>query len=376
MIGRYGDRKKPVLRELDTYISGIVRQLERLGFPTVYSCDGHDRHRPHIAIMKDGNADQLAELLGVLGVVCRVNDRRDHDIVYLRTNRASLLDLAESLSLIQPDWLAEGEDFIKEQLFYVMLEELLTVSGASGNEEAIRTVVKDKLAPFVDRITTDRHGNLLAEKVYRTGNGPVIMLNAHLDNVEELVPGRKIMKEDGLWRSDKGILGADDRAGVAVILQIARNLAQSSFNGKVKFVFTVKEECGLVGASQVDEYFLWDVDAAFVVDRRGTGDIVTSCGGYIPFCNEAFGRCIEEIAVKTTTGKWACTAGGSSDTRIWAAHGIQSVNLSVGYHHEHTENEMLDIGACYQTVELLEGVFENARDIRAIARRNRLQGVM
>lgn len=376
-VGRYEEKGQLVLRDLDTYISGVVRQLERLGFPTVYSCDGHDRHRPRIAIMKNGSADQLAELLLVLGVACRVNyNRRQHDTVYLHTNRTSLLDLAESLSLVKPDWLSKGLDFIKEQLFYVMLEELLHVSGASGNEEAIRAVVKEKLAPFVDRITTDRHGNLLAEKVYRTGNGPVILLNAHLDIVEELVPGRQIVKENGVWRSDRGILGADDRAGIAVILQMARNLAQSSFNGKVKFVFTVQEECGLVGASQVDEYFLWDVDAAFVVDRRGTGDIVTSCGGYIPFCNEAFGRCIEEIAEKTAVGKWACTAGGSSDTRIWAAHGIQSVNLSAGYRNEHTEDETLDVGACYQTVGLLDGVFEHSREIHAIVRRTGLPDVM
>ncbi|MFC5602699.1 M20/M25/M40 family metallo-hydrolase [Sporosarcina koreensis] len=376
-VGRYEDKEQLALRNLDTYISGVVRQLVRLGFSTVYSCDGHNRRRPHVAIMKDRDADRLADLLIVLGFDCTVNsDRKTHDMVYFRTNRTALLDLAETLSLVEPDWMDEDGNFIKEQLFYVMLEELLNVPGKSGNEKRIRSVVEEKLAPFVDRITTDRHGNLLAEKVYRSGNGPVIMLNAHLDIVEELVPGRQIVKEARVWRSDKGILGADDRAGIAVILQIARNLAQSTFSGKVKFVFTVKEECGLVGASQLDEYFLWDVDVAFVLDRRGAGDIVTSCGGYIPFCSKEFGRCIEEIAEKTTKGEWACTAGGSSDTRIWATHGIQSVNLSVGYQHEHTEDETLDVGVCYQTVELLEEIFEHARNIRATVRRIGLEDVI
>lgn len=121
-VGRYEDKEKLVLQELDTYISGIVRQLERLGYPTVYSCDGHDRQPPKISITKDGNAAQLAELLKVLGTDCRVNDqRKPHDTIYLRTNRASLLELAESLSLVNPDWLNGGQDFIKEQLFYAML---------------------------------------------------------------------------------------------------------------------------------------------------------------------------------------------------------------------------------------------------------------
>ena len=140
------------------------------------------------------------------------------------------------------------------------------------------------------------HGNLLAEKTYRGGNGPTILLNAHLDIAYELEAESENCKENGIWTSSEGILGADDRAGVAVLIHTAETLLNSSFSGKVKYIFTVKEECGLVGARNVDNYFLWGTDAAIVVDRRGTGDIVTSCGGYLPFCDPAFGELIEKIA--------------------------------------------------------------------------------
>jgi tripeptide aminopeptidase len=116
--------------------------------------------------------------------------------------------------------------------------------------------VKEQLTQFVDYISVDRNGNLLAEKTYKTGHGPTILLNAHLDIVYELEMNRMIVKEDGIWSSSAGILGADDRAGVAVLLHIAEQLMNSSFSGKVKFIFTVEEECGHVGACQVDEYFL------------------------------------------------------------------------------------------------------------------------
>ena len=65
---------------------------------------------------------------------------------------------------------------------------------------------------------------------------------------------------------------------------------------------------------------------------------------------------------------WACTNGGSSDTRIWAEHGIQSVNLSVGYGNEHTEEEYLDVEAAYGTVKLIKGVFENSRELCEVVR--------
>jgi putative aminopeptidase FrvX len=216
-------------------------------------------------------------------------------------------------------------------------------------------------------MTVDRYGNLLAEKTYKSGHGPTILLSAHLDMVEEMTENRRIVKESGVWSSSEGILGADDRAGVAVLLNIAEALYQSpAFSGKIKFIFTVEEEVGLVGARNVDEYFLWGTDAAIVVDRRGTGDIVTSCGGYIPFCEEAYGRFIEQAAIEAGLSGWKCTQGGSSDTRIWAGHGIQSVNLSVGYNYEHTDAEYLDIQACYGTVQVIQSFLGKGQELRRV----------
>ena len=223
-------------------------------------------------------------------------------------------------------------------------------------------------------MTVDRHGNLLDEKTYGTEHGPTILLNAHLDIVHELEPDRVILKENGIWSSSKGILGADDRAGVAVLLYIAEHLIHSSFSGKVKFIFTVQEEIGLVGAEKVDDNFLWGTDAAIVVDRRGTGDIVTSCGGFFPFCDEQYGRFIEDLAKEKGFTGWKCTPGGSSDTGIWASHGIQSVNLSAGYQHEHTKNESLDVKACFQTAQLVKACFDNAPELTRVL--NEIRGEM
>ena len=362
------------VKNLDLYCSGIVRQLNRLHLKTVASCDGHGRGRSgHIIFSpEDVDLELVEHLLGLELPRVRRHERGNSITFTLGQRCAEHLDLAETLSKIHIEWLERGMDYIKQQLFNETLEELLMVPGASGAEGPIRKLVMEKLAPHVDRMTVDHYGNILAEKTYGRGNGPTILLNAHLDVVEELVENREIVKDNGVWSSSEGILGADDRAGVAVLLEVAKSLRQArGFSGKVKYIFTVEEEIGLIGARNVAEYFLWDVDAAMVVDRRGTGDIVTSCRGGESFCNAAYGEWIERQAMEAGLDGWRCTVGGSSDTRIWAQHGIQSVNLSAGYYHEHTEAEILDVNACYNTVKLVKTALKNVRSLRPALRISR-----
>lgn len=356
---------EPKVRELDTYISGLVRQLNRLGFYTNSCCDGHERRSPSIGFTAQVDLEKVTQLLQAVGVEVRIRGSRT---ICLNTSSKHLPDITEKLAFIQPAWIEKGLDFIGKQIFFSQLEDLLTIEGESGNEARIRQYVMEKLRHHIDNMTVDHEGNILAQKTYGNGHGPTILLNAHLDTLERIEPDRIIEKNGSIWTSDKGILGADDRAGVAVLLEIAKRLPSLGFNGRVKFIFTVEEESGLIGARGVDETFLWGVDAAMVVDRRGTGDIVTSCGGYQSFCHEKFGSFIEDVAKQNGLQGWKTTIGGSSDTRIWAEHGIQSVNLSAGYRNEHTSAETLDVEACYNTVSLVTGVFRDTRNLQRTLR--------
>ena len=153
------------MKELDKYIAGIVRQLNRLGFFTSGSCDGHERRSAYVMITKEANIDELLRMLAALGMK-RVNYRESsmHYSLRLPLARYELLNLAEKLSIVEKDWVPQGEAFIKKQMFNYLTEELLNIPGESGNEQLVRQVVKEKLTPFVDYITVDRHGNLIAEK--------------------------------------------------------------------------------------------------------------------------------------------------------------------------------------------------------------------
>jgi len=89
-------------------------------------------------------------------------------------------------------------------------------------------------------------GNLIATV---PGQGKRILLNAHVDTV---TPGKKIKPiQEGkyIFSDGKTVLGADDKTGVAVILEVLRVLKEKKLKHlPLKVIFTVAEETGLVGA--------------------------------------------------------------------------------------------------------------------------------
>lgn len=355
----------PGIKNFDTYMAGIIRQLNRLCLSTSNCCDGHEKKVPSISFTQDTDMATVVKVLTVIGLP-KVHVRNQS--VSIRVPRIQLLDAAEALSTFSPADLEKDIEELKKQAFLIELERCLSIDGESGEEDEIRDWVRGKLLNHVDSLEVDSKGNILAAKVYGRGKGPVILLNAHLDTVYSFDEGREIIKDGNIWSSSSGILGADDRAGVAILLETLKRLDATNFHGTVKFIFTVEEEVDLLGAREVNGNFLSNVDAAFVIDRRGTGDIVTSCSGYEQFCDDSFGKFIEETASMHGLTVWKCTAGGSSDTRIWASHGIQSVNLSAGYYHEHTVDECLDVEGCLGTVELLLTVLSEGKKLREIIR--------
>lgn len=361
--------KELPLSTLDTYIAGIVTQLNRLECMTIISCDGHDKQSASIGFQNRQSEKKALALFDSI----QLSYRKVRREIKLQVNRKLLPEFAERLSTITIEEAAlimkESNQSMSKEAFNKQLESLLNNPGVSGGEGQIRKHVIEEILPYVDRLTVDATGNILAFKKF--GEGPTILLNAHLDTVEEIIPTREIIKENNIWSSTEGILGADDRAGINVILATAKTLTASDFKGTIKYIFTVEEEIGLVGAKEVSETFLWDVDMAFVIDRRGTSDIVTSKAGYIPFCSERFGREIERIAQRAGLSHWKTTAGGSSDTAVWASHGIQSVNLSAGYQFEHTDMEQLDVEANYGVYELLLELLSNSRRLMNVARVSR-----
>ena len=61
-----------------------------------------------------------------------------------------------------------------------LTRELAALAGVSGNEAPIVRVLAEKMAPFVDELTVDLHGNVIALK-RGSSDGPSLMIAAHSD---------------------------------------------------------------------------------------------------------------------------------------------------------------------------------------------------
>lgn len=229
--------------------------------------------------------------------------------------------------------------------------DLLKIQAPSGQEHKVVKYVKPILNKLCDKVWLDSYGNLLAEKTVGSGQGATVILSAHMDSVHHLEKGRKVIEENGIFRSTKGVLGADDRAGIAIILAVLRNVEKTGFEGKIKVAFSREEEIGCIGASKMDKEWIKQSDLAIVVDRRGNNDIVVgNFGG--AFCSTEVGKFFEDCSGLLDMD-WKACEGGISDACVFSELGVHSVNLSAGYRNEHTDKEYLVFDDMKKTVNLI-----------------------
>jgi tripeptide aminopeptidase len=100
-------------------------------------------------------------------------------------------------------------------------------------------------------------GNLLAripsrDEVAGAPTGPGILLCAHLDTVPLTGPVDPVLVDEGWENRHDAILGADNKAAVAVILEVARRAVAEPPPIALELLFTVSEEYALAGAKAFD----------------------------------------------------------------------------------------------------------------------------
>ena len=111
-------------------------------------------------------------------------------------------------------------------------------------------------------------GNLLV-RLPGPPRRPGLILVSHLDTILP-TRGLKVRESGGVFRSDgTTILGADDRAGVAVMVEVARALlAGGGSPVPLELLFTVAEEKGLYGGKKLAPGWLKG-PAALILDTGG-----------------------------------------------------------------------------------------------------------
>jgi tripeptide aminopeptidase len=155
------------------------------------------------------------------------------------------------------------------------LIELIRIPSTPGHEEKIRTHLAHYLVSLGLTAQVDGSGNLISTLA---GEGVPILLNAHMDRVPPGLGHQPILRNGVLYSDGTTNLGADDAAGIAIILEVVRRTIEQQLpHPPLVIVFTVQEEAGLCGASNFDSA-PWHVADGMVFDNAYEAGVVVSRG--------------------------------------------------------------------------------------------------
>lgn len=173
--------------------------------------------------------------------------------------------------------------------------EMMAIPGRSGEEAAIMDFIHGKLlatgVPQKSLSFDDANrrtplggqtGNLML-KLPGTTRGPRRMLSAHVDTVPICVGSRPVRRGKYVVAANKETgLGADDRAGAAILLTTVSAILGSKLpHPPLTFLWTVQEEVGLFGARYVRVSKLGKPRLVFNFDGGAANALkIGATGGY------------------------------------------------------------------------------------------------
>ena len=118
-------------------------------------------------------------------------------------------------------------------------------------------------------------GNIFV-RIPATGDGEPIAFSAHMDCVYPCCGVVPVVKEDIVYSSGNTVLGSDDKAGLAVMIEAVNHLEEESIpHPEIYLMFSICEESGMHGAKNMDSSLL-PVKNILVLDSSGdVGRIIT-----------------------------------------------------------------------------------------------------
>lgn len=125
------------------------------------------------------------------------------------------------------------------------------------------------------------------------GNNPEpepVFFNCHLDTVQ---PGKgvRVLREGNTFTSmGDTVLGADDKSGIAVLIEVIRCLQEQNIpHGPIELLFTTCEEVGLLGVKAFDVNSL-RARIGYALDTTGTDQVIIGAPAANRFVAEITGH--------------------------------------------------------------------------------------
>jgi tripeptide aminopeptidase len=174
---------------------------------------------------------------------------------------------------------------------------LCEIASPSGHEAEAARFVRTRLEALGLAVDEDSSagetgaacGNLLA-RIPSPEGARTIMLCAHLDTVP-LADRVEVELVDGVFRNRReAILGADNKAAIAVLLEVAQRYAAEPPAVGLELLFTTSEEIGLRGAHAFDVGRL-RAEFGYAFDHASPiGELILAAPTYYRVIGEFLGR--------------------------------------------------------------------------------------
>ncbi|MFH0887212.1 MAG: M20/M25/M40 family metallo-hydrolase, partial [bacterium] len=227
---------------------------------------------------------------------------------------------------------------------------LVRIDSISKKEGKIAGYIKKELKDLGLRVKEDNAGSKLGGESgniigYMKGvkKYPRLLFNAHLDthipgeNIKPKIRGLKI------YSSGDTILGADDKAGVAAMLEMIKVIKEDKIShGDLVILFTVAEEIGLAGAKHLKKKDI-AADAGFAIDGGRSNKIVISAPEQVNIEVDIKGRAAHAgvhpehglSAIKVAAKAISCIKEGRIDFETTANIGIIKGGMATNIVPEH-----------------------------------------
>jgi len=160
--------------------------------------------------------------------------------------------------------------------------ELVKIDSESFHEGKIHAFLVSRLKALGLRVTvdqagkkyqTDAPGNIIGFLDGTVKSAP-ILLASHMDTVKPGIQIKPVVKKDRITSDGTTILGADDKAGIAIILEILATLKEEKIpHPPVEVLFTLTEENGMCGAKNLD-YKKLKSREGLILDNEELGELL------------------------------------------------------------------------------------------------------
>ncbi|MCW3068859.1 MAG: peptidase dimerization domain protein [Solirubrobacterales bacterium] len=223
--------------------------------------------------------------------------------------------------------------------------ELCRIESPSGRERACAERVVAELRALGVTVEEDEAGalsgsdcgNLLARIAGGQGSGAAdgeaprrsLLLCAHLDTVPLQAEIEPVLI-DGFWENaNEGILGADNKAAIAVLLGLARHVARDGAPVDLELLFTVGEETALAGARAFDAARLRS-DFGYVFDHASPiGEVIVDSPSHFRI-EAAFVGAAAHAGIRPEDGRSAIVAAARAVASMRVGRVDEETTVNVG----------------------------------------------